>query len=158
MFRILAEGDIDAPPAKVWELLSSPERYPELVPATDELLGVSDGPFGKGTFYREYGGLPPFKGKSEWEVTEFEPITHQRHIGDDGSMKFDLRVDIQPRGSASHLSLDLNLTPRWYLVVPSAILWFVMLKRRGQAMQDETVVNTKRAAEAESRGATSTGP
>lgn len=147
MFRIRAEGDIQAPVEKVWALMSTPERYPELVPATDQLLSVSDGPFGKGTVYREQGGLPPFKGESEWRVTEFDPMTRQVHVGDDGSMRFDLSIEVQPREGGCHLVLDLNLTPRWYLVVPSSVLWLVMMKRRGQAMQDETIANTKRAAE-----------
>jgi hypothetical protein len=147
--KVIASADINAPAAKVWELMSTPHRYPELVVATDRMVSVPDAPLGVGSIYREYGGLPPFKAESEWRVAVFEPPSRQVHVGDDGTMAFDLDIRVTPRDGGCQLVLALGLRPRWYMAVPSAILWRLFMMRRAQAMQDETVANTKRVAESE---------
>ena len=101
---------------------------------------------GVGYVYREYGGVPPFKGESTWRVTVFEPKRRQVHVGDDGSMTLDLTIEIDPLERGSRLTQRLKLKPRWYLV-PLIILWPLIMRRRAQEAMDKTVQNVKRKAE-----------
>ena len=87
----------------------------------------------------------PEETQTELKVADLEIDLLTRRVTRAGQV-----IELQPREGGCHFVLDLDLTPRWYLFVPSLVLWLVMMKRRGQVMQDETVANTKRAAEIES--------
>ncbi len=67
--------------------MSDPSRYPDFVDATEGMVDVGSGESGVGYLYKEYGGIKPFLGESEWRVTEFEPTRRQAHVGDDAKMK-----------------------------------------------------------------------
>lgn len=151
MRSVSASIEINSAVEPIWRLMSEPERYPEFVTATHRLLDASDAMVRAGSTYREYGGVPPFIGESDWEVIEFEPMTHQRHVGDDGKMRMHLDIDCESiDAQASRLTLRLGLEPRWFLALPNAILWPLMMRRRAQKVLDDTVANTKRIVEAES--------
>jgi uncharacterized protein YndB with AHSA1/START domain len=62
--------DIDAPPARVWEVMSDVERWPEWTASVRRLTRKDAGPFGLGSRVRiEQPKLRP----ADWEVTSFEP-------------------------------------------------------------------------------------
>ncbi|HSJ29451.1 MAG TPA: hypothetical protein VLB67_14685, partial [Acidimicrobiia bacterium] len=104
-----------------------------------------------GSTYREYSGIPPFMSESEWTVTEFEPMTHQRHLGDDGRVRMPLDLVVEAvDADTSRLTISLGLQPRWFLAVPQAILWPLMMRKRAQKAIDDTVANAKRIVESES--------
>ena len=84
MRRVWSSVVVESGPEPIWRLLSEPERYPDYVTATERLLAASDTSVQVGSTYREYGGIPPFLGESDWEVVAHEPMTHQHHVGDDG--------------------------------------------------------------------------
>jgi carbon monoxide dehydrogenase subunit G len=147
MAEVTATVEIEAPAEKIWALMCDPHRYPEFADPTDRMLMVPTEPMGVGYTYREYGGIPPFKGESTWEVTVFEPMQTQVHVGDDGSMIFNLSVELAPVGSGTRLTQRLHLLPRWYLRPVSAVLWPLLLRNRAQSAMDKTVQNVKRLAE-----------
>ncbi len=147
MARVTASIDISAPPETVWKLLEDPHRYPELADPTQRMLDVPDQPMGVGYVYKEYGGIPPFLGESEWTVTEWTPPSRTVHVGDDGSMTMNLDIEITPTGSGCRLTQQLDLHPSWYLTVPNAILWPLMMRKRAQEAMDKTVANVKRMSE-----------
>jgi hypothetical protein len=129
--------------------LSEPKHYPAYVTATEKLLEASDETVRVGSTYREYGGVPPFLGESDWTVTEFEPMTHQRHIGDDGKMRMPLDLDVAAiDDERTRLTITFGLEPRWFLAIPNAILWPLMMRRRVQQVIHDTVANAKRIVEA----------
>lgn len=148
MPRVVASTEIAAPAEKVWEVLSDPNRYPELVPVTQRMLDVPD-EMGVGAVYREFGGIKPFVGDSEWRVTEFDPPRHQTHIGDDGSATFHMENDIEPSGSGSRLTQTFDVKPRWYIAPLNAVLWPIFMREKVENAAQETVANIKKAAEAE---------
>ena len=152
MPRVVSHIDIDASIDAVWDLLMQPARYSEIADPTDEMLDIGDGEVKKGYVYRERGGIPPFKSESTWQVTAFEPKSHQVHEGDDGQMRFHLDIRIAPSGAGSRLTQTLDLKPRWYMVPMSAVLWPLMMRRRAQAAMDKTVANVRRIVEVESAG------
>ncbi len=147
MPRVVASIDISAAPEAIWKLMCDPNRYPELADPTERMIDVPDGEFGVGYTYKEYGGIKPFMSDSEWKVIEYTPMTSQRHLGDDGQMQFDLRIQLDPIEDGTRLTQSLDLKPRWYMVPINAVLWPVMMRKRAQAAMDKTVANVKRMVE-----------
>jgi len=148
MYQIVASTDIGTPPDAVWDLYCDPHRYPEFADPTERMVHVPDSPMGEGYRYEEYGGLGPFKGESEWTVTEFQPKSRQVHEGDDGSMRFLLEIDIEPTSTGCRLTQRFGLRPRGALKVGTAVLWPLFMRRMAQQSVDRTVANVKAAAEA----------
>lgn len=147
MTGVTAEIDISAPPEKVWALIEDPNTYPEIADPTERMIDVPDRPMGVGYVYKEYGGIKPFISESTWTVTEWDPPRRTIHIGDDGSAELHLRIDITATEKGSHLRQQLELKPRWYLAVPNAVMWPLMMRKRAQEAMDKTVANVKRMAE-----------
>ncbi len=139
--------EIAGTPEQIWALLCDPHRYPEIAVPTDRMIHVPDGPMSVGYVYREYGGIPPFKGESEWRVTVFEPHRRQVHVGDDGKMTFNLSIELEPTESGTRFTQTLELKPRWFLAPVNAVLFPLMMRKRAQAAMDGTVANVKRAVE-----------
>lgn len=145
---VTAEIDIAAPPERVWALIEDPNTYPEIADPTERMIDVPAGPMDVGYVYKEYGGIKPFISESTWTVTTWDPPRHMTHIGDDGSAELHLRIDIRPTGVGSRLKQQLDIKPRWYLAVPNAVMWPLMMRKRAQEAMDKTVANIKRMAEA----------
>lgn len=147
MPQVAASIVIAAGPDPIWELMSDPNRYPDFVDATDRMVDVGNGEFGVGYVYKEYGGIKPFLGESEWRVTAFDPTRHQAHLGDDGKMQMPLDIELQPVEGGTRLTITLGLKPRWFLAPVNALLWPLMMRKRAQAVLDGTVANAKRIVE-----------
>jgi carbon monoxide dehydrogenase subunit G len=147
MPRVTSTIEIAAHPEAIWKLMCNPNTYPELADPTDRMTSVPDGEFGLGYTYKEYGGIPPFKSESEWMVTDYEPMTRQIHVGNDGQMRFTLEIRLDPIKGGTRLTQTLDLKPRWYLAPVSALLWPIMMHKRAQAAMDRTVANAKRMVE-----------
>lgn len=147
MAQVTASTSVRAAPESVWALMCDPNRYPELSDATDRMLDVPKVDLGIGYVYREYGGIPPFKSESEWRITEFQPIRRQVHVGDDGTMRIDLTIELSPIEAGTRLIMTLVLRPRWFLAPVNAILWPLFMRKRSQEAIDKTVANIKRIVE-----------
>ncbi len=147
MAGVVAEIDIAAPPEAIWALLEDPNRYPEIADPTERMIEVPDGPLRVGSIYKEYGGIPPFMAESTWTVTAWDPPRHTVHVGDDGQAEMHLTIDVTPHGDGSHYRQEFMLKPRWWLALPNAVLWPLMMRKRAQAAMDKTVANVKRMAE-----------
>jgi len=147
MAQVTASREIRAAPESVWALMCEVNRYPELSDATDRMLDVPKEEMGVGYIYREYGGIPPFKSESEWRITEFEPIRRQVHVGDDGTMRIDLNIELNPTEAGTRLTMTLALRPRWFLAPVNAILWPLFMRKRSQEAIEKTVANAKRIIE-----------
>ena len=147
MARVGASTQVNTGPEVIWALMCDPHRYPEIADPTERMIDVPDREIGVGYIYKEYGGIRPFLGESEWRVTEFEPMRRQVHIGDDGSMTLDLEIELTPTDGGTRLTQTLVLKPRWYLAPVNAILWPLFMRKRAQEAMDKTVANVKRIAE-----------
>ena len=139
--------EIAAPEERVWGLVSDPRRYPEWVVVTDRMLDVPSDGLQQGATYREYAGLAPFKSESEWVVTAFEPHRRQVHLGDDGSFEIELTIEIKPLGGGSRLTQTLEVRPRGMLAALMRLMWPLVMKRRLQRANDQTVANVNRLVE-----------
>lgn len=146
MFQVTASAESKASPQAIWDLLEDPHNYEELVPVTDRVLEAPEGGLHEGYQYREHGGIPPFKADSTWTVTEYEPHTHQVHVGDDGTMTMNLSIDITPTDGGARLVQQLELKPRWWMAAPAWVMWQLLLRKRAQDAMQETVENIAGAA------------
>lgn len=145
MMRLSSSIEIDAPPEKLWELMCDPSNYPELDESTDRMVEVPDGEFGVGSVYREYGGIAPFKGESEWTVVEFDPMRRQVHDGTDGYVDLHLVVDLTETGDGkTRVDQSLDIRGPWYMAPINALL---MMQLRGQRAMDRSMVEVKRLVE-----------
>jgi len=147
MPSVVSSIDIATPPDTVWALMCDPHRYPEFADPAERMIDVPDAEFGVGYTYTEYGGIKPFLSESRWTVTAFEPKTRQVHEGDDGKMRFHLTIDLTPTDGGTRLEQTLQLRPRWYLTPVTALMWPIMMRKRGQEAMDKTVANVKRLTE-----------
>lgn len=138
---------VDTGPEAIWKLMCDPATYPDYVVMTDRMVDVGNGEFGVGYEYAEYGGVKPFKGESRWTVTEFDPMRHQHHVGDDGKVKVQLDMDLVPQGESTELRMHVRLEPRWYVMPVLAVMWPAKMRRTAQTEMDETARNIKRMAE-----------
>jgi hypothetical protein len=147
MFDLTAETEINASSDVVWETISNPALYPEISDVTDRMISVPDDEFGYGYVYEEYGGVPPFKAESRWEVTRYNPKSRQVHIGDDGSTKTILTFEFKPTNNGTHVIQKIRLKPPWYQLPIFYVMWLLFMRKRGQAALDKTVSNLKQVAE-----------
>ena len=147
MGQIVSSTQIGAGPEDVWAILTDARRVPEWVEFTERMIDLPDREVGVGYVYKEYGGIKPFLGESEWRITEFEPMRRQVHIGDDGQMRMDLEIELTPTNGGTRLTMTFGLKPRWYIAPVNAILWPLMMRKRGQEAQDKTLANLKRIVE-----------
>ncbi|MCI0852040.1 MAG: SRPBCC family protein [Chloroflexi bacterium] len=148
MFNFSVSTDIKCSAEQLWELLDDTEKYPDWIEVTDRMLEVAEGGLKLGAVYREYGGIPPFKGESTWNVTVFEPYSRQVHIGDDGAMTITLEILINPHDDVVTLVQNLRFKPRWWIFPMSLIMWPALMGRRGRAAIEKTQANAKAILEA----------
>ena len=77
--ELSATVPVAAPAERTWELLCDTGRYAEWVEDTTEVTRT-DGPARLGSTYDEVNPiLGPWKGRSHWEVIEFDPPRRQVH-------------------------------------------------------------------------------
>jgi carbon monoxide dehydrogenase subunit G len=145
--EVVASIHVNARPEAAWALICDPHRYPEIADPTERMIEVPDDEMGVGYAYKEYGGIKPFLGESEWRVTEFDPVRRQVHVGDDGSMTMNLEIELTPVDGGTQLTQTFNMTPRWYIAPVNVILWPLFMRKRAQESMDKTVENFKRVLE-----------
>ncbi len=108
MALIARTVSISAPPAKVWQVITRVERWPEWATHMKSLVPQGEGPVGLGSRVRvKAKGLPG----SIWEVTEFEPqrsYTWVTSLAPGLSMTGGHVVEPEDDGSRATLSLEAS--------------------------------------------------
>ena len=108
--ELTATVPVAAPPEAVWEHLCDTARYAEWVEDTDEVTRT-DGPARLGSSYDEVNPiLGPWKGRSHWVVTEFDPPRRQVHRDEKLPTNKWLEVvwTLQPVGDATEFTHALR--------------------------------------------------
>jgi hypothetical protein len=111
------------------------------------MVALPDGELRVGSEYREYGGLPPFKGESQWRVIEAERPRRVVHQGDDGQMRIEVAQDLIPSGDGTEFRQTVDLRPRWWMIPLVAVTWPLFMGSRGRAAMEATFDNLERALE-----------
>ena len=149
MPRLEMAREIKASPEQVWALLSDVKRYPEWVVFTERMVETPEGALGVGSSYREYGGIPPFKSETAWQVTEFDAPRRQVHAGGDKQMQITVSFEMTPSGGGTQVRQQMDFQARGLMVPMSKILWPLLMRRRVQGAMVDTFANAKRILEAE---------
>jgi carbon monoxide dehydrogenase subunit G len=113
MIEVTASAFVPAPPERVWELLSDTARYAEWVVGTDEVTRT-DGPAREGSTYEEVNPiLGPWKAKTHWRVTDFEPPRRQIHVGEGLPLisEFAVVMEAEHEADGTRVNLGLRGTP-----------------------------------------------
>jgi carbon monoxide dehydrogenase subunit G len=113
MIEVTASAFVPAPPERVWELLSDTGRYAEWVAGTDQVTRT-DGPAREGSTYDEVNPIiGPWKAKTRWRVTEFEPPLRQIHMGEGLplSSEFAVVMEAEHEADGTRVKLTLRGTP-----------------------------------------------
>ena len=113
MIEVTASETVAAPPERVWELMSDTSRYAEWVEGTAEVTRT-DGPAKPGSTYDEVNPLVgPWKARTRWTVTEFEPPRRQVHRGEGIPFMRDFQVitELTPAGDATEVTVTLRGEP-----------------------------------------------
>lgn len=115
---IIASADVQAPPERVWELVSDTARYAEWVESTLQVTRT-DGPARLGSTYDEQTRISgPWKTTTRWRITEFEAPHRQVHAGEGVATAKDMAlvIELVPSGSSTHLTMTLRYTPRFGVI------------------------------------------
>jgi uncharacterized protein YndB with AHSA1/START domain len=102
-----------APPDRVWELISDTRRYGEWVARTDAVTRT-DGSAAPGSTYDEVNPiLGPWKARTHWTVTEYDPPRRQLHTSPDLPLvrRCDVVMELEPAGSGTRFTLTLRAEP-----------------------------------------------
>lgn len=149
MPSIRVQTDIEVPREQLWDFVNDFDRMTDWVTFADEVTYLSEGEIGEGTIYREYGGIGPMSGESEWEITEFEPPARQVHVGDLGIMEPELTMSFEDLDGSTRFTQSMlfqalpNLRPLGWL------LETVFIKRALRSGLRDTQDNLKRLVESE---------
>ena len=115
---------IDAPPARVWEVLHDVARWPEWTPTVDRVERLDDGPLVVGSRARLRQPKLP---QAEWEVTEVgvgRAFTWEAH---GPGMRSIGRHEVNPDGTGSTVTLSIEQTGPMGAV--AALVWRRLTQR-----------------------------
>ena len=77
---VVASIHVQGTSEELGRIICNPDCYPEIADPTERMIDVPDDEMGVGYVYKEYGGICPFIGESEWRVAEFDPVRRQVHV------------------------------------------------------------------------------
>ena len=111
--EVTASAVIAAPLAKLWELICDTSRYAEWVAGTAAVTR-SDGPARTGSTYEEINPIMgPWRARTRWTVTEFDPPHRQVHRTEDipFASEFLVIIDLASSSDGSEVTVTLRATP-----------------------------------------------
>jgi carbon monoxide dehydrogenase subunit G len=148
--EVTASATIGVPPAGLWELISDTSRYAEWVAGTAEVTRT-DGPAREGSTYDEINPIMgPWRAKTRWTVTEFDPSQRQVHRTEDVpfAREFLVIIDLAPSGDGSEVTVTLQATPSLGVLGSSVLR---ILKGQTRKDNERTVRNLAELASAKQR-------
>lgn len=109
MIRIELELEIERPAEEVFEYLADLERLPDWQSSAVETR--VDGPIGVGTRFTETRRMLGREGRTELEVTVFEPARRLTLRSLSGPVKVNVDHRLEPRGDGTILSVVAEAEP-----------------------------------------------
>jgi uncharacterized protein YndB with AHSA1/START domain len=106
MGKIEKTVDFDAPPEKVWAVVSDPARFSEWLGMHKSWKGEAPTEFTQGSEVTAVVSLLNMPNTITWTVAEYEPPKHVRLTGTGmAGVKVAIGLDVEPRGNSSAMSL-----------------------------------------------------
>jgi hypothetical protein len=97
--------DIDAPPARAWEVMSDVVRWHEWTPSITSIKRLDDGPFGVGS--RAIVRQPRFP-PAVWKVSAIQPGRNFTWVNTAPGIRVVGHHAVEPRGAGSRATLSLE--------------------------------------------------
>lgn len=141
---------IDAPPDELWELIAETSRYAEWVAGTTAVTRT-DGRANEGSTYDEINPIMgPWRAKTHWTVTEFDPPHRQVHRSGDipFATEFLVIIDLAPSGEGTEVTITLRANPSHGALGASVLR---LLRSRTRKDNERTVRNFAQLATAKRR-------
>jgi carbon monoxide dehydrogenase subunit G len=111
MVRFELSIEIARPVHEVWEYLIDPENVPEWQASAVSSHQISDGPMGVGTHLEDERRFLGRRGRSEVEVTEFEPERLFTLHGISGPVRFTVRHRLEPSDAGTQVEIEAEADP-----------------------------------------------
>jgi carbon monoxide dehydrogenase subunit G len=111
MVRFELSVEIARPVHEVWEYLIEPENVPEWQASAVSSHQISDGPMGVGTHLEDERRFLGRRGRSEVEVTEFEPERLFTLHGISGPVRFTVRHRLERSDAGTHIQIEAEADP-----------------------------------------------
>ncbi len=108
MRRIVAETLIGASKDEVWALLDDLAGMPRWLPRVRAVTSIS-GPARTGTVYRERSSFLGLPGARDWEIAQHRRPTRQVRVAEDGGLRREMTLVLEPRGTGTLLHATLTL-------------------------------------------------
>jgi len=102
---------IDAPPARVFEVLADVPNWAEHVTGIRKVELLTDGPVGVGTRFRETRVFFKREATEEMEITEFEPGRGYVLECDSCGCHYRTSTTVVPDGTGTRVELEMQTTP-----------------------------------------------
>lgn len=115
---------IDAPPEKVWQVMTDVERWPEWTKSVTSVMKLDDGPLAKGSRVRIQQPKAPV---AVWIVTEIEPGRFFQWETSSPAIQSIARHRIEPAGEGARVTLEVEQAG---LFVAILAWWLKGLSRR----------------------------
>jgi uncharacterized protein YndB with AHSA1/START domain len=110
-----ASSIVNVPVEAVWAALNDIDHTPEWVIGLENAEVKTSQPYGAGTVYHDYNRLGPWLQVTEWQITEFEPMSHQVHVSKSAVLPSKMKLNLSPNGEATNLTMtvEYSLLPTW---------------------------------------------
>lgn len=111
MTQFNAWRTIDAPPEAVFDTVAHIDSFSDAIPSITNVEYLTDQTRGVGTRFRETRLFRNREGKTELEVTEYEPPSRVRLVSDAGGTIWDTLFTVTPSDTGTQLSMTMDARP-----------------------------------------------
>ena len=111
MGSIATTRQVQAPVARVFDVVAHIENFQKAVPDIVGIEFLSETRSGVGTRFRETRRMGKREATCDLEVTEYEPEQHVRIVSNAGGTIWDTVFRVTPKGDGTELSMVMNDKP-----------------------------------------------
>lgn len=142
-----ASTHIDAPTARVYDIITDLEGAQERVEGIKALEVLTDGGFGVGTRFKETRVMFGKEATEEMEISEVNPGKSYATKAESCGCRYHTVVAVEPDGEGSRLSMTMESTPMTLLGKIMGGVMSILLKKMLRKCIEADLADIKRAAE-----------
>jgi len=137
MSQVAVTRHFNAPPDKVWNVLSDLERAAERIEAIKHVEILTDGPVGQGTRFKETRVMFGKEATEEMEITEWNPPTHLAMECETCGMHARSVISCRPDGEGTRVEMSMQTTPLTFVAKLMSPLGKMMEKSCRKAFEKD---------------------
>ena len=137
MASVTASRHFDAPPDKVWHLLSDIEHAADRIEAIQRVEILNEGPVGQGTRFKETRIMFGKEATEEMEITEWNPPTHYTLECESCGAHFKSIVSCKPDHDGTLVEMSMDARPMSFMARLMSPLSALMMKSCRKAFEKD---------------------